>query len=51
MTLLSAALMIPHTAAISIGGFAHNLLWVTLGNFIGGTVFIEAAYCFIAKDK
>jgi nitrite transporter NirC len=51
MTLLSAALMIPHTAAISIGGLAHNLLWVTLGNFVGGAVFIGAAYWFIAKEK
>lgn len=51
MTLLSISLMIPHTAAISIGGLAHNLLWVTLGNFVGGAVFIGAAYWFITKDK
>ena len=51
MTLLSVALMIPHTAAISIGGLVHNLLWVTLGNFLGGAVFIGAAYWFISKDK
>jgi len=51
MTLLSAALMIPHSATISIGGFAHNLLWVTLGNFVGGAVFIGAAYWFISKEK
>jgi nitrite transporter NirC len=51
MTLLSAALMIPHSTAVSIGGLAHNLLWVTLGNFVGGAVFIGAAYWFIAKEK
>ena len=51
MTLLSAALMIPHTAAISIGGLTHNLLWVTLGNFVGGAVFIGATYWFISKEK
>ncbi|MBU3183936.1 formate/nitrite transporter family protein [Clostridium estertheticum] len=51
MTLLTTALMIPHSAAISIGGLAHNLIWVTLGNFVGGAVFIGAAYWFISKEK
>lgn len=51
MTLLSTALMIPHTSVISLGGLAHNLLWVTLGNFVGGAIFIGAAYWFIAKEK
>ncbi|MBU3153305.1 formate/nitrite transporter family protein [Clostridium estertheticum] len=51
MTLLTTALMIPHTAAISIGGLAHNIIWVTLGNFVGGAVFIGAAYWFISKEK
>ena len=51
MTLLSVAVMIPHTAAVSIGGLVHNLLWVTLGNFVGGAVFIGAAYWFISKDE
>ena len=51
MTLLSASLMIPHTTAISIGGLAHNLLLVTLGNFVGGAVFIGATYWFISKEK
>lgn len=51
MTLLSVSLMIPHGAAISTGGLAHNLLWVTLGNFVGGAVFIGAAYWFISKEK
>jgi nitrite transporter NirC len=51
MTLLSVSLMIPHGAAISTGGLAHNLLWVTLGNFVGGAIFIGAAYWFISKEK
>ncbi|APC41598.1 formate/nitrite transporter family protein [Clostridium estertheticum] len=51
MTLLTTALMIPHSAAISIVGLAHNLIWVTLGNFVGGAVFIGAAYWFISKEK
>lgn len=51
MTLLSVSLMIPHGAAISARGLAHNLLWVTLGNFVGGAVFIGAAYWYISKEK
>ena len=51
MTLLTTALMIPHGAAISLGGLTHNLIWVTLGNFVGGAVFIGAAYWFISKEK
>jgi len=43
--------MIPHTAAVSIGGLIHNLIWVTAGNFVGGAVFIGAAYWYISKDK
>ncbi len=51
MTLLATALMIPHTAALSIGGLVHNLIWVTAGNFVGGAVFIGAAYWYISKEK
>ncbi|MBU3177457.1 formate/nitrite transporter family protein [Clostridium estertheticum] len=51
MTLLTTALMIPHTEAISLGGLAHNIIWVTLGNFVGGAVFIGAAYWYISKEK
>ncbi|MFT5875829.1 MAG: nitrite transporter NirC [Clostridium sp.] len=51
MTLLSVALMIPHTAVISIGGLAHNLIWVTLGNFVGGAIFIGAAYWYVSKER
>ena len=51
MTLLSTALMIPHDTAISLIGLTHNLIWVTLGNFVGGAIFIGAAYWYIAKEK
>jgi len=51
MTLLSTALMIPHTSAISMCGLAYNLFWVSSGNFVGGAVFIGASYWFISKEK
>jgi nitrite transporter NirC len=50
MTLLSISLMIPHSAAVSIGGFISNLIPVSLGNVVGGVLFVGAAYWFISKD-
>ncbi|MCE5315232.1 MAG: formate/nitrite transporter family protein [Armatimonadota bacterium] len=44
MTLLSLALLQPHAPALSVDGMAYNLLWVTIGNIIGGSVFVGAAY-------
>lgn len=51
MTLLSIGLMIPHTAAVSLGGFTYNMAAVTLGNMVGGIFFVGFAYWFISKDK
>jgi nitrite transporter NirC len=51
MTLLSASLMIPHNAAVSFGGLAYNLTAVTLGNIVGGAVFVGMAYWYISKQK
>lgn len=36
MTVFATALMIPHPPTISLFGALHNLLWVTLGNIVGG---------------
>lgn len=51
MTLLSLALMLPHGAAVSLAGLAHNLLIVTIGNLAGGAVFLALPYWFISKEK
>ncbi len=48
MTLLSMSLMLPHGAEISLVGFGHNLTWVTLGNIVGGALFVGMAYWFAA---
>jgi len=29
---------------VSLGGMAWNLAWVTLGNIVGGAVFVAGAY-------
>ncbi|MCR8643242.1 formate/nitrite transporter family protein [Paenibacillus sp. N1-5-1-14] len=49
MTLLSIALFIPHPDSITWLGFAANLVPVTLGNMVGGVVFVGAAYWYIAR--
>ena len=44
MTLLSLNLMFHGFEAEAVIGSLRNLAWVTLGNTIGGTVFVGAAY-------
>ena len=51
MTLLTVGLLEPSTYAVTLGGFAYNLLVVTLGNMIGGILFVAVPYCIIAKQK
>jgi nitrite transporter NirC len=38
------ALIAPHPAGISLAGAVHNELWVTLGNLVGGAVFMAFGY-------
>lgn len=47
MTFLGLALMHPHSEAISLTGFFHNLAPVTLGNIIGGGLFLGTIYWFV----
>ena len=35
---------------ISLGGYLHNLIPVTLGNIVGGVLFIAVFYYFIFKE-
>lgn len=44
MTLLGMALAGNHPDTVSIAGFAWNLGWVTLGNIVGGALFVGGAY-------
>ena len=44
MTLLALALFQPHGEAISWAGYVNNLLPVTLGNIVGGAVFVGGLY-------
>ena len=51
MTLLSAALMVDHPETVSIIGFIHNIIPVTIGNFIGGAGFLGYGYWLIGRKK
>lgn len=44
MTIFSVALMAEHAPELSLGGAAHNLLWVTLGNLISGFLVMGLGY-------
>ena len=44
MTVFSIALLGNHPASVSLVGMAYNLLWVTIGNVIGGAGFVAGAY-------
>src|SRR5437016_14615567 len=43
-SMLAGAYVGNHPATVSVGGFAWNMLWVTLGNIVGGAVFVAGAY-------
>jgi len=44
MTIFSIALLGNHPAAVTFGGMAYNLFWVTIGNVIGGAGFVALGY-------
>lgn len=50
MTLLALALFQAHSAAVTVGGFVHNMVPVTLGNIVGGALFVGGAY-WLANQK
>jgi nitrite transporter NirC len=51
MTLLGIALFQPHGDAVSWSGYFQNLLPVTLGNIVGGAVFVGGLYWLAAPER
>ena len=51
VTLLSLGFLLPHGAEISLAGFGYNLTWVTLGNIVGGALFVGMASWFAASKQ
>lgn len=52
MTLLSTALLLPgHPETITLVGWLHNMIPVTLGNIVGGAFFVACAYWTISPVR
>lgn len=51
MTFLSIGLMNPMGKAITMGGFFYNLGIVTLGNMVGGILFVAVPYYVISRER
>ena len=51
MTFLTIGLMNPMGKAITWGGFFYNLGIVTLGNMVGGIVFVALPYYLISRER
>ncbi len=51
MTIFGIALLGEHPDTVSLAGMGHNLLWVTLGNTISGTLFMATAYWFTSGSS
>lgn len=50
MSVMAIGLMSPNgVAGLTVAGYFHNLLWVTLGNIIGGSIFVALPYYLIQK--
>lgn len=49
--LFSLALAIPHPATIDLAGVIHNIFPVTLGNIVGGALFMGAIYTYLSSEK
>ncbi len=50
MTLLSISLLIKHPETVTLAGMISNLVPVTLGNMIGGSLFVGVAYWVSSSD-
>ena len=51
MSLMMIGLLNPTQYDISIGGYAYNLAVVTIGNMVGGILFLAVPYFLIGKEK
>lgn len=52
LSLFAIALLSPHPDTITVAGAIHNLIPVTIGNIIGGSVFVGMVYHYLtAKNK
>ena len=51
MTVFATALFMPHPETVSLMGVFQNMIPVTLGNFIGGSLLLGASYFYMGKEN
>jgi len=51
MTLFSISLLGKHPETVGLSGMAYNLLWVTLGNLLSGSLFMAVGYWLYSGDR
>ncbi len=51
MTLFSIALLGEHPETVGLSGMVYNLLWVTLGNLLSGSLFMALGYWLYSGDR
>ena len=51
MTLLPIGLLSPFGETVSLGGYAYNILLVTLWNMIGGILLMLVSHYIVSKKK
>ena len=50
MTIIGTALLNTTTQDVTLSGYVWNLVFVTLGNMVGGTVFVALPYHLVAQE-
>jgi nitrite transporter NirC len=51
MASFAVALVNPHPMLISLHGFLHNMIPVTIGNIIGGGLFMGVVYSYFNRQS
>ncbi|WJE53932.1 formate/nitrite transporter family protein [Bacillus cereus] len=51
LSLFAISLLSPHPDTISFAGAIHNLIPVTIGNIVGGSVFVGMVYHYLTKKN
>ena len=50
MSILGVGLLHPMEQLLSVGAYFQNLFFVTIGNMVGGIVFVAVPYLIISKE-
>lgn len=51
MSIIGVGLLNPAATGVTLAGYCNNLLWVTLGNVLGGFAFVALPYVMMTQKK